>query len=67
MKFIATQRGYFGDRIIEPGQEFEASKKDLTATRTVFVDGEEKTVKELCSWAEPVKKAKAEPEPEPEK
>lgn len=62
MKFIATQRGIYNDNIIYAGEEFEAEREDLMATR--IRDGKE--VKEMCSWAVPATDYQPEPEKTPE-
>jgi hypothetical protein len=63
MKFIATERGVYNDTIINVGQEFEADKDDLMATRVR--DGNQ--VKEMCSWAVPAKDFEPAPEEDVEK
>ncbi len=51
MKFVATARGYLGDRLIEPGTEFEADAKFKASwavkAKDYKAETEEKSEKDL--------------------
>lgn len=43
MKYVATKKGYYGDRVIQPGEVFEA---DEFESKWAVKKGSEKPVKE---------------------